>query len=91
MGRTPYTASAVSVLAAIDILIRRLGWPPSTREICTEAGLKSTSTVQWHMDSLESAGLIVTGGRGSPRALRITTSGLAALEVLKLTPAEKQA
>lgn len=34
------------------------GVPPSVREICKAVGLKSTSTVQAHLDALEKAGYI---------------------------------
>ena len=34
------------------------GVPPSVREICSAVGLKSTSTVQAHLDALEKAGYI---------------------------------
>lgn len=34
------------------------GVPPSVREICKAVGLKSTSTVQAHLDALEQAGYI---------------------------------
>lgn len=40
-----------------EIIIR--GIPPSIREICKEVGLKSTSSVQYHLKKLEEDGLII--------------------------------
>ena len=48
------------------------GYPPSVREIGEAVGLKSPSTVHFHLKGLESAGLI-TKAEGKTRA--ITVSG----------------
>lgn len=40
-----------------EIIIR--GIPPTIREICKEVGLKSTSSVQYHLKKLEEDGLII--------------------------------
>ena len=37
------------------------GYPPSVREIGAAVGLKSPSTVHFHMKGLEEAGVIVKG------------------------------
>ncbi len=42
------------ILGVID----ERGLPPSVREIASAVGLKSTSTVQYHLDKLEEAGYI---------------------------------
>ena len=42
------------------------GYPPSIREICGHMGLKSPSTVHFHLKGLEAAGLI-TKEEGKPR------------------------
>ena len=48
------------------------GYPPSVREIGEHVGLKSPSTVHFHLKGLETAGLI-TKAEGKTRA--ITVSG----------------
>ena len=50
------------------------GYPPSVREIGEYVGLKSPSTVHFHLKGLEAAGLI-TKAEGKTRA--ITTPGRA--------------
>lgn len=47
------------------------GYPPTVREICEEVSLRSTSTVQGHLQRLERKGLIKRNPL-SPRALEIT-------------------
>ena len=46
------------------------GYPPSVREICAAVGLKSPSTVHFHLNSLEKKGLIVRTG-GKTRAISV--------------------
>ena len=46
------------------------GYPPSVREIGTAVGLKSPSTVHFHMKGLEEAGLIVKA-EGQTRAISL--------------------
>ena len=46
------------------------GYPPSVREIGAAVGLKSPSTVHFHMKGLEEAGVIVKA-EGKPRAITI--------------------
>ena len=46
------------------------GYPPSVREIGTAVGLKSPSTVHFHMKSLEDAGVIVKA-EGKTRAITL--------------------
>ena len=45
-------------LAFIKKFIRENNYPPSVREICKEVGFKSTASVQYYLDKLESDGLI---------------------------------
>jgi repressor LexA len=52
--------------------IREQGYPPSVREIGEAVGLKSPSTVHFHLTRLEEAGLIEKG-RGKGRAITLTT------------------
>lgn len=60
------------------------GYPPSIREICQAAGLKSTSTVHSYLQRLEQAGLIRRNGQKSrtielvgdrPRLVRLPLVG----------------
>ena len=51
------------------------GYPPSVREIGEYVGLKSPSTVHFHLKGLQSAGLI-TQAAGKTRAISIAGDGL---------------
>lgn len=51
--------------------IREQGYPPSVREIGEAVGLKSPSTVHFHLKHLEEAGLIEKGA-GKGRAITLT-------------------
>lgn len=57
------------------------GYPPSVREIGSEVGLKSPSTVHFHMKALENAGVIVKA-EGKTRAISLpgVSVGMAAEE-----------
>lgn len=46
------------VLYAIEKLTREKGFPPTVREIMDECGLKSTSTVQSHVNNLLEKGIL---------------------------------
>ena len=48
----------------------RHGYPPSVREIGEHVGLKSPSTVHFHLKGLEAAGLI-TKDKGKTRAITV--------------------
>ena len=50
--------------------IQTQGYPPSVREICAAVGLKSPSTVHFHMKGLEEAGAIVKA-EGKTRAISL--------------------
>ena len=52
--------------------IREQGYPPSVREIGEAVGLKSPSTVHFHLKHLEEAGVIEKGA-GKGRAIALTT------------------
>lgn len=52
------------------------GYPPSVREIGEYVGLKSPSTVHFHLKGLQSAGLI-TQAAGKTRAISISGEGIA--------------
>lgn len=51
--------------------IQTQGYPPSVREICEAVGLKSPSTVHFHLKHLEEAGVIAKGP-GKGRAITLT-------------------
>ena len=51
--------------------IREQGWPPSVRGIGEAVGLKSPSTVHFHLKHLEEAGVIEKGA-GKGRAITLT-------------------
>ena len=56
----------------IAACIREQGYPPSVREIGEAVGLKSPSTVHFHLKHLEEAGVIEKGA-GKGRAIALTT------------------
>ena len=55
----------------IATCIREQGYPPSVREIGEAVGLKSPSTVHFHLKHLEEAGVIEKGA-GKGRAITLT-------------------
>lgn len=60
------------ILQCIIGYIEKHGYPPSVREICKMTGLKSTSSVQGHLEKLRRDGKIETdAGFNAPRAIRI--------------------
>lgn len=60
------------MLQAIIGYIEEHGYPPSFREIGEMTGLRSTSSVQHHMEILLEEGKIETdAGFNTPRAIRI--------------------
>ena len=54
----------------IALCIREQGYPPSVREIGEAVGLKSPSTVHFHLKHLEEAGVIAKGA-GKGRAITL--------------------
>ncbi|MFP5502970.1 MAG: hypothetical protein ACLGIN_10810, partial [Candidatus Sericytochromatia bacterium] len=50
--------------------VRENGYAPSIREICTALGLRSTSTVHYHLTALAKRGLIQWEG-GKNRAIKV--------------------
>lgn len=53
--------------------IRQRGYPPSVREIAAAVGLKSPSTVHFHLKAMEAAG-VVTRGVGKTRSITLVES-----------------
>lgn len=60
------------IYAYIADCIRQQGYPPSVREIGEAVGLKSPSTVHFHLKHLEEAGVIEKGA-GKGRAISLTS------------------
>jgi len=58
MATSKLTAKQKMVLDYLKAEIRKSGYPPSIREICTAVGLSSTSTVHAHLATLERKGYI---------------------------------
>lgn len=58
MDYTDLNSRQIAILDYVKDYIKKRGYPPSIREICKEVGLKSPSTVQTHLDSLEKRGYI---------------------------------
>lgn len=58
------------ILESIKWKIKSKGYPPSLREICGITGIKSTSTVHFHMNKLEEFGLIKRDPT-KPRAIEV--------------------
>lgn len=58
------------ILKSIRWKIKEFGYPPSVREICALADIKSTSTVHFHMNKLEKLGYIKRDP-SKPRAIEI--------------------
>ena len=62
--------------------IREQGYPPSVREIGDAVGLKSPSTVHFHLKHLEEAGVIEKGA-GKGRAITLTASAASVPEPVR--------
>lgn len=58
------------ILETIILKINKFGYPPSIREICAAVGLRSTSTVHFHLNKLEKLGYIKRDPT-KPRAIEI--------------------
>ena len=59
-----------NILNFINIFIEKNGYAPSVREICEGVSLKSTSTVQYHLEKLIQSGLLQKNYKKS-RALTV--------------------
>ena len=72
MERTPLTEKQATVYKLIVQYLAE-GIPPTVRELCREAKIKSTSTVHGILAALEEAGYI-TRNAGNSRGIRLTGS-----------------
>ncbi len=70
MSERRITAKQEDILNYIKEEILRRGFPPTVREICQTVGLKSTSSVHSHLESLEKNGYIRRDPT-KPRAIEI--------------------
>ena len=61
-----------NILNFINIFVEKNGYAPSVREICTGVGLKSTSTVQYHIEKLINSGYLQKDYKKS-RALTVSS------------------
>ena len=70
MGNGRITKKQEEILEYIKSQILVRGFPPSVREICDAVGLKSTSSVHSHLETLEKNGYIRRDPT-KPRAIEI--------------------
>ena len=70
MSDRKITAKQEEILNYIKNEILERGFPPAVREICQAVGLKSTSSVHSHLESLEKNGYIRRDPT-KPRAIEI--------------------
>ncbi len=70
MGRKAVSAKQMEILEYIKSEIKKRGFPPTVRDICAAVGLRSTSSVHAHLESLEKAGFIRRDPT-KPRAIEI--------------------
>jgi len=68
------TAKQKEILEYIKSEILKKGYPPTVREICETVGLKSTSSVHSHLETLEKNGYIRRDPT-KPRAIEICDDG----------------
>ena len=68
------TAKQQRIYDFIQAFTAQHGYPPSVREIGAAVGLKSPSTVHFHLKGLEEAGMIIKA-EGKTRAITLASSG----------------
>ena len=68
------TAKQQKIYDYIQTFSAEHGYPPSVREIGAAVGLKSPSTVHFHLKGLEEAGVIIKA-EGKPRAITLSGTG----------------
>jgi repressor LexA len=64
---------AQEILEFINFTLKNDGYSPSVREICEAVNLKSTSTVQYHLNKLEKKG-VINKSDGKSRSLHLNNS-----------------
>ncbi|MBI3552290.1 MAG: repressor LexA [Elusimicrobia bacterium] len=78
MAPTELTPKQQVLLKLVRGYIADHGYPPTVRELCRLAGLKSPDTVQYHLDNLRAKGLL-EASEGKSRALAVAGHGRVAL------------
>ena len=68
------TAKQQKIYDYIQTFSAEHGYPPSVREIGAAVGLKSPSTVHFHLKGLEEAGVIIKA-EGNTRAITLSGGG----------------
>lgn len=71
MNKNIVTPREKEILNAIIQYIEEHQYPPTVREIGELMGLKSTASVQAHLENMIAKGLIESGNLGTPRAIRV--------------------
>lgn len=71
---TPLSGKQAEIYDFILSFTRSHGYPPSVREIGEHVGLKSPSTVHFHLKGLEEAG-VITKAEGKTRAITLAGQG----------------
>jgi repressor LexA len=71
MPETELTPKQQILLKLMRGYIADHGYPPTVRELCRLAGLKSPDTVQYHLDNLRAKGLLESA-EGKSRTLALT-------------------
>ncbi|MBG9983405.1 transcriptional repressor LexA [Aerococcaceae bacterium DSM 111022] len=74
------TTKQYAILECIYQAIQSNGYPPTVREIGSEVGLASTSTVHGHLSRLEKAGYI-SRDASKTRAIELTDLALSVLDI----------
>lgn len=69
MGGRADTGDAV--LAFVGEFIRKKGYAPSYREIMAGVGISSTSHISYWIKKLVGEGLLLQGGKGQSRTVRL--------------------
>ena len=67
----PGTQTRQEILDFIISYISEHGYPPAVKEIGEGIGLRSTSTVQLHLERMYDQGMIETDSKSSARAIRV--------------------
>ena len=80
MSETELTPKQQVLLKLVRDYIADHGYPPTVRELCRLAGLKSPDTVQYHLDKLRTKGLL------APAEGRSRTLGLVLGERVAMIP-----
>ena len=78
MVDTELTPQQQHILKLVRGYLADHGFPPTVRELCRLAGLKSPDTVQYHLDKLRSKGLLAPA-EGRSRTLGLPVGGRVAL------------